>query len=569
MKNKFIFLITLFSSVFITLNSQVNFQWAVSYGSIGFDYAYSNTVDGAGNVYTTGVFTGTVDFDPGAGVYNLIGSPGGGDIFISKLDGAGNFIWAKRIGGMGPDGGFSLTVDALNNLYLTGIFVGTVDFDPSAAVYNLSSIGSNDVFIIKLDATGSFVWAKSFGGFNNDFGYSIAVDVSGNVYTTGYFYGTVDFDPGVGVFNLASSGNKDIFLNKLDASGIFVWSKNIGGTTDDWGSSVVVDVTNKVYITGFFSGTMDFDPGVGITNITSAGQEDIFVSKFDQSGNFLWGKAMGGTLSDWGSSIAVDVSGNVYSTGYFNSTADFDPGVGVSNLTSVGTAGMSDIFITKLDAVGTFVWARQMGGLGNDNSTSISLDGIGNIYITGIFELTADFDPGIGVYNFTSAGAQDVFINKLDVSGNFVWAKQLGSSGFDVGQSIKLDGSSNVFLTGYFQNTVDFDPGVGIYNMTYAGGYDIFILKLSNTVGIEEKDNSINSVNIFPNPNTGAFKLQITNDLKNGELILINSIGERVCEQTVIQGVNTINANNLSKGLYNYILLSDKQKVAGGKIVLE
>ncbi len=206
------------------------------------------------------------------------------------------------------------------------------------------------------------------GGTNSDYGMSIAVDAAENVYTSGYFWLTADFDPGAGTFNLTPAGSADIFVSKLDASGNFVWAKNMGGTNFDRGTNIGVDNSGNVYTTGTFEGTSDFDPGAGVVNLTSAGNNDIFISKLDASGNFVWAKRMGGTSSDGVSSIAIDSSGNIYTTGSFEGTADFDPGAGVVNLTSVGN---NDIFVSKL---------RQCMSTGIDIQTSCDsltwLDGI-------------------------------------------------------------------------------------------------------------------------------------------------------------------------------------------------
>jgi hypothetical protein len=196
-----------------------------------------------------------------------------------------------------------------------------------------------------LAGDGDFVWAKQMGGTDYDVGQGIAVDMAGNVYTTGYFQGTADFDPGPGSFNLTSTGNEDIFVSKLDSAGNLVWAKQMGGTSGDAGQDIAVDAAGNVYTTGFFYSTVDFDPGPGTFNLTSTGDTDIFVSKLDSAGNFVWAKQMGGTDPDAGYDIAVDAAGNVYTTGYFWGTADFDPGPGSFNLTS---AGFSDIFVSKL-----------------------------------------------------------------------------------------------------------------------------------------------------------------------------------------------------------------------------
>ena len=382
-------------------------------------------------------------------------------------------------GGTSSDIGRSIALDSSGNVYTTGYFQGTVDFDPGAGVENLTSAGGNAIFVSKLDSSGNFVWAKGLGGTSPGEGNSIAVDSSGNVYTTGYFQGTVDFDPGAGEANLTSAGGNEVFVSKLDSSGNFVWAKGLGGTGADVGRSIALDSSRNVYTTGFFFGTADFDPGAGTTaNLTApiGGSAEVFVSKLDSSGNFVWAKGLGGTIADTGRSIAVDSSGNVYTTGNFQGTADFDPGSGTTNLSSPGG---NDIFVSKLDSSGNFVWAKRLGGTGADEGFSIALDSSGNVYTTGYFQGTVDFDPGAGTTNLISAGGAEVFVSKLDSSGNFVWAKRLGGTSTDEGNSIAVDSSGNVYTTGYFQGTVDFDPGAGEANLTSVGSNDVFVLKLT------------------------------------------------------------------------------------------
>ncbi|MBD2705100.1 SBBP repeat-containing protein [Spirosoma sp. BT702] len=393
---------------------------------------------------------------------------------------AQNYVWAKRMGGAEFASGISVAVDGSGNAYTTGSFAGTVDFDPGAGVANLTSAGNFDIFVSKLDASGNFVWAKQMGSTGPDQGSSIKVDASGNVYTTGSFSGTVDFNPGSGTANLTAADVSDIFVSKLDASGNFVWAKAMGGSGNDVGNSIAVDGSGNVYTTGSFAGTADFDPGAGVYSLSTVGSADIFVSKLNASGNFIWAKAMGGSNYDVSNSVAVDGSGNVYTTGSFAGTADFDPGSGVVNLTSPGTF-TDNIFVSKLDVSGNFVWAKQMGGSTQDKGRSIAVDGSGNIYTTGSFIGTADFDPGSGVVNLTSVtSAPDIFVSKLDASGNFVWAKAMGGSSLEVGNSIAVDGSGNVYTTGGFQGTVDFDPGSGVVNLV-SEGPAIFVSKLDAT----------------------------------------------------------------------------------------
>ena len=431
-------------------------EWAKRMGGTSGDYGNSIALDASGNVYTTGAFQGTVDFDPGASIFNLT-SAGGYDIFISKLDPSGNFLWAKSMGSTSEDKGYSIALDASGNVYTTGHF-------------------STNIFISKLDPSGNFLWTKVIVGSGDDYGYSIALDASGNVYTTGFFQSTVDFDPGPGIFYLTFAGGVDIFISKFDSLGNFIWAKRMGSSSFELGHSIALDSSGNVYTTGYFSGTVDFDPGAGTFNLTSSvGGYDIFISKLDSSGNFIWAKRMGSTSTDYGYSIALDASGNVYTTGIFGGTVDFDPGSGTFNLTS----GVNfEIFISKLDSSGNFLWAKAMGASSDDNRKSIALDASGNAYTTGNFQGTVDFDPGAGTFNLTPAGYNDIFVCKLNPSGNFLWAKAMGGTLYDYGNSIALDASGNAYTTGYFSGTADFDPDSGTYNLTSAGNYDIFILKL-------------------------------------------------------------------------------------------
>jgi hypothetical protein len=200
---------------------------------------------------------------------------------------------------------------------------------------NLSSAGGYDVFLAKYDASGGLVWAKAMGGTDSEEGQSVAVDGSGNAVLTGYFYGTADFDPGSGTVNLTPAGGSDVFLAKYDASGGLVWANAIGGTDYEESTSVSVDGSGNTVVTGIFFGTADFDPGSGTSNLTSSGNADVFLSKYDASGGLVWANAMGGTEYETSTSVAVNGSGNPVVTGYFYRTVDFDPSSSTTSLTSM------------------------------------------------------------------------------------------------------------------------------------------------------------------------------------------------------------------------------------------
>jgi hypothetical protein len=473
----FILSSTFFSTTLISAPSANAWSSAQSnvsvFGGTLNDSGVSIAVDSSGNIYTTGFFRGTADFDPGVGVTNLT-AVGELDAFVSKLDSTGALIWAKSFGGDDAIYSKSIAVDSSGNVYTAGHFIGTADFDPGPGTTNLitvsaPSVFNYDVFVSKLDSSGNFIWAKSFGGSLLDYGNSIAVDSSGSIYTTGFFRGIADFNPGAGVTNLTAVGEEDAFVSKLDSSGALLWAKRFGGGVTTQAYSITVDSSGNVYTTGDFSNTADFDPRADVTNdLIAVGQRDVFVSKLDSTGALIWAKGFGGTLNETGESISVDNSGNVYTTGYFAGTADFDPGIGVTNLTAVG---YEDAFVSKLDSSGALIWAKGFGLANKYNyGKSIAVDGSGNIYTTGSNQVLI-IDP----FSFNT----NFFVSKLNSSGVLLWEKSYGGSGLDASFSVAVDGSGNVYATGYFEGTVDFDPGVGTSNFTSAGINDAFVLKLS------------------------------------------------------------------------------------------
>ncbi|MBC7937565.1 MAG: SBBP repeat-containing protein [Rhizobacter sp.] len=562
MKIIFTFISLLFFSLLHAQNA--NLVWAKQMGSNNADQGLAIAVDAAGNVYTTGYFLSIADFNPDPAVTFNLTPAGQNDIFISKLDASGNFVWAKQLGGTFNDQGYGIAVDASGNVYTTGSFQGTADFNPDPAVtFNLaSSGGSNDIFISKLDASGNFVWARQFGSTSNDQGSSITTDASGNVYTTGYFAGTADFNPNPAVTNnlISANGSFDVFISKLDASGNFVWAKQLGGLNTEMGYSIAVDALGNVYTTGTFQGTLanpaDFDPSPAATYyLISAGQGDIFVSKLDASGNFVWAKPLGGASVDIGYSIVTDALGNVYTTGYFNGTADFNPDPAVSyNL----TAANADVFISKLDAAGNFVWAKQLGGTSGEVGYSIAVDASANVYTAGYFQGTVDFNPDPAVTNnLITAGQADIFVSKLDASGNFLFAKQFGGTGVDQGYSIALDAARNIHTTGYFSGTADLDPDPAVINnFTVAGvSSDIFVVKLSQlgTVPVTLSGFTVNNSRCTANltwttateQNSKHFEVQYsTNGITFTTIGTVLSSGNSTTEKYYGYSSSLVNPNN-------------------------
>jgi hypothetical protein len=404
------------TDIFVSkLNLGGSFVWAANIrkvGGTGDGGGEAICTDAAGNSYITGYFSASVNFEPSFVSPFVMTSFGSTDIFILKLGPSGNFLWAKQMGGTTSDDAFSISVDPTGNVYTTGVFTGTSDFDPGPGVYNLTSNGASDIFVSKLDPSGNFIWAKQIGGSQNDVATSLFLDATLNVCIGGSFYSTVDFDPGPGTYTLTSVGANDGYLLKLDNSGNFVWVKQIAGSGLDNANAMTHDVSGNIYLAGGFNGITDFDPGPSTFTLSTFGSTDIYVSKFDGSGNLIWADQMGGPSADEAFAVTVNSAGEVFTTGAFLTVCDFDPGIGTYTLSPTNSS--FDFFISRLNSSGNFVSAKRIGGTGDERGTGIILDSYGGLIITGYFMYGSgvDFDPGPGTYIIYSIG-DDGFVCKF------------------------------------------------------------------------------------------------------------------------------------------------------------
>ena len=467
----------IFMLLLITANlfgQGARYAWAAGIGSNLFDRGSAITVDNKGNLYVTGDFTGTVDFDPGPGVTSLT-SDTNARVFVSKYDVEGNLKWVKQLGGIYS---FALTVDKDGNVYTSGEFEYYGDFNPGPDTLNLYSYGYYDIFVSKLDSTGNFVWAKSIGGLANEYNYSLATDQNQNVYITGSLYYIIDFDPGVGTHELFSFGDSDIYILKLDSMGDFLWVKQLEGNLDSQPYSIDIRDDGSIFSTGFFNGTVDFDPDPLATHYLSSGgfDTDIYILKLDAMGNFMWAKSIGSYNDDRAYDIDFDQFGNIYTTGYFMQTVDFDPGPSVHNLTAVGDF---DAFVLKLDSVGNFLWVNSIGGTNNDEGLSVACDAIGNVYVSGYYRDTATINPNVGGFTLDYFAYDNIYIASFNSNGDFNWAKNYGGWATDKGTSIAVDLSNNIFVTGHFSGVINFDPANTSNYLYSAGQADLFILALA------------------------------------------------------------------------------------------
>ena len=363
-----------------------------------------------------------------------------------------HFGWAKKVGGTGDERGNDLTLDPASNLLMTGSFTGSADFDPSSGNSIHISKGRDDIFIEKFDSNGNLIWIKTIGANEDDRGRSIISDAAGNVYVTGTFTGLVDFDPSQNVFELTGRAPVDNFILKLNPNGDFLWAKNFGDISSN---AIVVDNSGNIFSVGYA------------------------LRKISSDGDLLWSFTPPGGIVE-GYDLEVDLIGNVYIAGWFNGTVDFDRSASTATLKSTAPIGGGlfndyDAFIAKLDNSGNFLWAKQVGGANRDLVYALAVDASMNVYATGVYYRTGDFDPGPETYELVSHGQSDGFILKLDASGGFEWAKEIGSTEFEIGEGIQVDAQGNAYVAGSFTNNIEIAPGL---ILTSTDGPDQFILTL-------------------------------------------------------------------------------------------
>lgn len=398
-------------------------------------------------------------------------------LFFSPFTNAQDFGWAHSFGSANADVAISTYGDEFGNIFVTGYFSGTVDFDPGPDVVNLTAAGSVDVFVIKLNPEGELIWARRIGGTGTDYGNSIVVDARGYAIIAGFFVNTVDFDPGSGTANMVSVDTTDAFVLKLDPNGKFDWVRQFGGPDRQAAGNVTTDARGNVYVCGTYRGTVDFDPGAGTQEMTPVGGGDVFILKLDWKGNLTWAKSIGGTNNDTEDDLIVDADGFVYTVGEFRGTVDFDPGPGTANLNMIGT--YSNTFVQKLDSDGNYVWAKQIGGNHFQYGNEIKISPLGDLLITGSFDGTTDFDPGPETFNLT-ANTYDIYVLSLTNDGNFNWVRHIVGTGniTDTGESLAIDKNGSIYVCGNFLLSADFNPGSAVHYLTAAGSEDGFLLKL-------------------------------------------------------------------------------------------
>ena len=422
--------------------------FTIKAGGSGSDYATGITTDALGNTYMTGQFSGTARFDA-----QEIISSGAENMFLAKYDSLGKLLWVRQGGGENHDEGRAVKTDAAGNVYVCGYFQGTAVFGATT----FTSSGGLDIFVAKYSSEGTLLWVKKAGGEGYDRAYAMDMDASGNLYVTGQFTELAFFSSSKVIYAGDDAGGS--FLVKYNPDGEVNWVRSASGTSYNESNSLVVNAAGESFLAGSFVQTIQF----GTISLTSAGEVDVFLAKYDADGIPLWAKREGGLLNDSNRGITLDASGNIFLTGFFKGTSVF----GATSLTS---SGEEDIFLAKYNSAGTGIWAVKTGGTMMDRSYSINHDVSGNLYLTGNFRGTVSF----GVTSLTANGEAEIFLAQYTSGGDVAWARKAGGTGEDGGYSTSIDARGNITMGGYFQNIVLF----GTTELTSSGSHDIFLWKM-------------------------------------------------------------------------------------------
>lgn len=547
-----IFTLILLSLTKLSLSQITNYAWAQNASTISSGYGKSTTTDNSGNIIVVGDFSGpNISFST-----TTLNNSGLGDIFMVKYSPSGNIIWAKGLGGSDYDYVKSVATDPSGNILITGYFNSPTITFGTITLTNADNTGtSRDVFIVKYDPLGNVVWAKSAGGSLNDYGYSVDVDVMGNITVVGGFYSnTITF----GTFLLTNAGNAEAFIVKYDSVGNTIWAMSAGGSVADVAYGVTTDATGNSIVTGYFNSSLIIFGSTTLNNTAgTTGTSDYFVVKIDPLGNVLWAKNANGAANESGQSVSVDSNGNIFVLGNYD-------GLSMSiGTTTITNSGGNDFFIAKYNPFGSLIWLKGNGGVSNDYGQTITNDNNGNAVLAGYFQSPSIL---IGSTTHTNTGNSDVFAIKYDSTGNVIWSESWGGSLNDEGYGISTDASGNIVLTGSFtSSTINF----GSNNLTNtSGNANYFLIK----IGLSQLTNMITIsknplVEIYPNPCSDFFSIRlIDNYFGIHKLEITNVFGEVVFQNNNSETNYKVPLSNYANGIY-FIKIDNGKKSSYTKLV--
>ncbi|MEZ4687707.1 MAG: T9SS type A sorting domain-containing protein [Bacteroidia bacterium] len=567
--NKLAYILTVLFSLMLgeICAQQVGVTWGFTGGGGNTDRITNVAIDAMGNTFMAGEFEDSVKVSNGNPAEYVKGG-GYKDIFLAKFDKDGNKIWAHGFGDTGRDYPWGMELDPNGGVFMGGIFYGTVDFDPGAGTTSFTSNPAGfwvDGYLAKYDDNGELQWAKHLKTARDRNASHSAVlltmrgmdvDASGNLIVGGSLWDSVWFAPNSLVVSQTSL--RDMFLAKYDPSGNLLWVKHFPASSDQQITNLAVDSNGDIAVTGWVIGSVDLDPGAGTNMMTSKGQMDPFVAKYDANGNHLWGFGLGSAgASEEGRGVSVDGNNNIYITGRIREKVDFDPG---SDSAFISRSGLSDLYVAKYSPQGALQWAFGLDGGTSEIGEDIDVLPNGEFVVGGIFGAAAglDLDPGpdtFAVYN--NPGGEDVFVARYDASGSFLYGFEIRGLDEDVLSSVAVSGD-NIAAGGYFGRTILLNRTTG--DLRFANGpTDMWVLRFG------QKTSGIASLvlrkNLKTYPNPAKYDISLSADwgkVMEAE-VQIRDLQGRLVANRILPPASTLDLkmdiSGLSSGNYTISLI--------------
>ncbi len=502
MKHIYLLLSLFLSSIGFFINGQSYITGSV-YGGTSITTVYDNFLDNSQNLYSLGLYN--VNFDFGGETYALGG--GNSDAYVVKHDADGNELYALTFTGNSDNSCVAGDVDSDGNVYITGFFKGAgvnaFDADPSENEFLLENDGvllTRDCFVIKLDADGNFIWAKkfsnSFGGSNED-SQDLIVDDSGNVFIVGRF-ASADFDPDENSEYVltTTSGSFEGFVVKLDTDGNFQWAQHFKDAANRV-NSITLDDSGNPWVMGEFEGTVSISDDTNSYSLTPVAQTDVYIASFDtNNGNVLSAESFGGDGNVYVDKIIKTQQGIAYA-GNFQNTAKLDPSGGVSYTSSGGL----DAYIVQYDTANDTYEHYILPSSGSfiNSISDLHQDETNNILVSGEFQGSVDFDYSDSDMIYTATGQESGFV--LNLGTNFSFEDAFMYMSTNKAKSIQIETAGNdLYINGYFDQTIDLDPFDGVDEYTHGGTYKGFLSIVTyQNLGVEDVTHR-DQVKIYPNP---------------------------------------------------------------------
>lgn len=534
--------------LFLALNtsaySQAPTDWAWLYGASN-AAATSIATTSNGDMYVFGRFYETATFGS-----STITSVGSNDIFLAKISASGALVWLKQMGTSSLEKAYS--VKTYNNeVYIYGGFVNTLQLGANM----LTSNGSEDVFVAKLDTAGNFLWAHSGGSLGKEFIYSkgMTLDKKGNAYITGETWSNQPMT--FGSLTIPGSTYGGLFVVKYNTSGNVEWATS--GIVDSGTNAAPLDIkadeNDNVYITGGYGGKLTF----GSTTI--AGYSDAFLVKYSPTGNVVWATSIGGNSRTTGMAVCCDKNNNVFVTG----EADGDLTFG-SITSNGGTGGLNtELFLAKYDSAGNALWAKRAGTHDSSplsiGSRDVICDNAGNVYWTGNYYDTLDFySNGVTIHEPNKYSSGNIFVAKYDGNGNTLWALDGGGKTDDEAMGLLLYNQS-LYVNGGFYPGDSTKFGSQGFKANAANNENLFIAKIANATGIKTATNEQSSIAVYPNPAENYF---VVSGLVKGTVINVYDMaGRKIKTMTATGSKERIETTGFLKGNYTITISSGTEEL--------